>query len=54
MCRLVADPIAGTISETDLSKVDPKWKCVQVSTLEDIAKAGYWLWKTYQWLAEIP
>jgi hypothetical protein len=50
----VGDPLAGTISETDLGATDPKWTCTPVTELETIAKAGYWLWKTFKWLELIP
>lgn len=46
--------MAGTISETDLEQSDSKWSCTKVTELEDVAKAGYWLWKTYKWLGEVP
>lgn len=54
MCRLVGDPIAGTLSKTNLAATDPKWTCTKVSELETVAKAGYWLYKTFKWLGEIP
>ncbi len=50
LCQLVEDPLAGRFSETDLGKTDDKWTCTPVTVYEDIAKAGYWLWKTYKWL----
>jgi len=54
LCRLVGDPIAGTISDKNLEADDPKWSCQKVDELVDVAKAGYWLWKTYKWLGGVP
>lgn len=48
----MADPEAGTLAETDLGQQDKKWSCTKVTELEAVARAGYWLWKSYKWLAE--
>lgn len=54
MCQLRNDPLpAASVQHTDIGQTDPRWHCIQVSELETIAKAGYWLWKAAGWLAEI-
>lgn len=44
----------GSLQRTDLSKTDKRWKCEKVEVLEEVAKAGYWAYKTYEWVASIP
>jgi hypothetical protein len=49
------DPLPlGSIQHTDIGATDPRWKCERVSDLITLAKAGYWAWKTAEWLAEVP
>lgn len=50
---LKVDPIGGSLQEEDIGKTDPRWRCTRVTELEDIAKAGYWAWKTWSWIAEL-
>lgn len=54
MCTLLADPLVATLQRGDLSKRDNRWKCVRVGEVENYIKAGYWAYKTWQWLAQIP
>ena len=51
---MVADPLVGTIQDHDLSITDNRWKCSRVSELTELAKAGYWVWRTFQWVAKLP
>jgi hypothetical protein len=39
----------------DVDESDPQHGvvCVKVTELNDIAKAGYWLWKAYKWIREV-
>ncbi len=53
MCQLLADPFAAVITDMDKSFTGPYGRCESVPVLEDVAKAGYWLWKTWGWLGEL-
>lgn len=46
--------MTGTLSNTDLGLTDDRWHCVQTKTIENYLSAGYWAFKTYEWLAGIP
>lgn len=51
----MTDPLpVGTIQGTDIGASDARWHCTKLSEVEALVKAGYWAWRTYGWLADIP
>lgn len=54
MCTLIGDPLVASLQRGDLSQRDNRWKCVKVKEIEGYLSAGYWAYKTFQWLAGVP
>lgn len=54
MCTLLGDPLAAVLKDHDASNTGPYGKCTRVEDLIDVAKLGYWGWKTWKWLETLP
>lgn len=51
LCTLRSDPEA--IKFSDFDDTGSKWVCTSVKDIESVAKTGYYLVRTYQWLIDI-
>jgi hypothetical protein len=54
VCTDQRNQLGFTFSDHDQTDPTHQISCVQVEFVEDVAKAGYWAWRAWQWLKSIP
>lgn len=52
LCRLKAEPTVAFLSSSD--QTSSVYECGRVSDIPSTLKAGYWLYKAFQWIEQVP